>query len=456
MIKKDKEKKKNLENINNNLQNTNKKIKIKKNNNKNSNNNKRRNNEKNNSLNKNTKVNNTKPNNSISPKKSNKNLLNNSNDNNNNNININNNNNNNNTQKMFSKKNTLNSISSNVKNSSKNLLNNNSNNKLSRHDSIKKIDNNIINPTEKHSLSSSDFYKLLKSNSRSSSPKKKNINVNLQKNKFFTIHIPYKDSQLTYLLKDSLGGNSKTILFANISPNDENFEETYNTILFALRAKKIKSKIMVNKLITDDLNNENVKMKKLNNEIIELKELLEIRNKKGNFKSIQDELFKLKKENIELRNYINNINDNSISRIINENQFLKKEIKLLKNKQEKNRNRVYSIFTDNSINNYEDFSIPKNLKNNFYNYEKNVFAKTGKNIIYNNKILRPNSVKKKQNNYLSYINSPKQNTNFSSNNIYNKNNNFIKEYGYKNYSASRSKNSDNYFYDDNISSNYYY
>ena len=214
---------------------------------------------------------------------------------------------------------------------------------------------------------------------------------------------------------------------------------------------------MVNKLISDNLNNENLKMKKLNNEIIELKELLEIRNKKGNFKSIQDELFKLKKENIELRNYINNLNDNSISRIINENQFLKKEIKILKNKQEKkNRNRVYSIFTDNSINNYEDFSIPKNLKNNFYNYEKNVFAKTGKNIIYNNKILRPNSVKKKQNNYLSYINSPKQNTNFSSNNIYNKNNNFINEYGYKNYSASRSKNSDNYFYDDNISSNYYY
>jgi hypothetical protein len=48
LIKKDKEKKKNLENINNNLQNTNKKVKIKKNNNKNSNNNKKRNNEKNN------------------------------------------------------------------------------------------------------------------------------------------------------------------------------------------------------------------------------------------------------------------------------------------------------------------------------------------------------------------------------------------------------------------------
>lgn len=59
-------------------------------------------------------------------------------------------------------------------------------------------------------------------------------------------HIPYRDSKLTRLLQDSLGGNSYTLMIACISPADSNMEETLNTLRYADRASKIKNKPLVN------------------------------------------------------------------------------------------------------------------------------------------------------------------------------------------------------------------
>ena len=59
-------------------------------------------------------------------------------------------------------------------------------------------------------------------------------------------HIPYRDSKLTRLLQDSLGGNTKTIMIANISPADYNYDETIGTLRYASRAKNIKNKPTVN------------------------------------------------------------------------------------------------------------------------------------------------------------------------------------------------------------------
>ncbi|KAK5642649.1 hypothetical protein RI129_008816 [Pyrocoelia pectoralis] len=59
-------------------------------------------------------------------------------------------------------------------------------------------------------------------------------------------HVPYRDSKLTRLLKDSLGGNCQTIMIANISPSSHNYEDTYNTLKYAMRAKKIKSSMKKN------------------------------------------------------------------------------------------------------------------------------------------------------------------------------------------------------------------
>lgn len=60
-------------------------------------------------------------------------------------------------------------------------------------------------------------------------------------------HIPYRDSKLTRVLQESLGGNSKTSLIITCSPARFNFDETVSTLKFGARAKKIKNNAKVNK-----------------------------------------------------------------------------------------------------------------------------------------------------------------------------------------------------------------
>lgn len=59
-------------------------------------------------------------------------------------------------------------------------------------------------------------------------------------------HVPYRDSKLTRLLQDSLGGNSQTIMIACISPSDRDFMETLNTLKYANRARNIKNRVQLN------------------------------------------------------------------------------------------------------------------------------------------------------------------------------------------------------------------
>jgi hypothetical protein len=59
-------------------------------------------------------------------------------------------------------------------------------------------------------------------------------------------HIPYRDSKLTRILEDSLGGNCKTTMIAMISPSSDAFAESSSTLKFATRAKKIKNVASIN------------------------------------------------------------------------------------------------------------------------------------------------------------------------------------------------------------------
>ena len=59
--------------------------------------------------------------------------------------------------------------------------------------------------------------------------------------------MPYRDSKLTRLLKDSLGGNCKTVMIANVAPIAAQYEETVNTLKYANRAKNIKTRVLPNK-----------------------------------------------------------------------------------------------------------------------------------------------------------------------------------------------------------------
>ena len=81
-------------------------------------------------------------------------------------------------------------------------------------------------------------------------------------------HIPYRTSKLTRLLQDSLGGNTKTVMIAALSPADYNFDETLSTLRYASRAKNIQNKPTVNEDPKDAL------LKQYEDEITQLKNLL--------------------------------------------------------------------------------------------------------------------------------------------------------------------------------------
>jgi len=84
-----------------------------------------------------------------------------------------------------------------------------------------------------------------------------------------TQHVPFRDSKLTRLLQDSLGGNTKTVMIAAISPADYNFEETFTTLRYASRAKNIKNKPRVNEDPKDAL------LKQYEDEIKKLRDIIE-------------------------------------------------------------------------------------------------------------------------------------------------------------------------------------
>ncbi|BET00072.1 unnamed protein product [Nesidiocoris tenuis] len=85
-------------------------------------------------------------------------------------------------------------------------------------------------------------------------------------------HIPYRDSKLTRLLQDSLGGNSKTIMIANIGPASYNYEESLTTLRYANRAKNIKNKPRINEDPKDAL------LRQYQEEISRLRAMLEQAN----------------------------------------------------------------------------------------------------------------------------------------------------------------------------------
>lgn len=88
-------------------------------------------------------------------------------------------------------------------------------------------------------------------------------------------HIPYRDSKLTRLLQDSLGGNTKTVMCANCGPADYNYDETVSTLRYANRAKNIKNKPKINEDPKDAM------LREFQEEIQRLKQQLEQQQSMG-------------------------------------------------------------------------------------------------------------------------------------------------------------------------------
>ncbi|KAL7596877.1 kinesin-like protein KIN-12B isoform X1 [Lactuca sativa] len=85
-------------------------------------------------------------------------------------------------------------------------------------------------------------------------------------------HIPYRDSKLTFLLQESLGGNAKLAMVCAISPSESCKSETFSTLRFAKRAKAIKNKAVVNEQMQEDVNTLREVIRQLKDELIRMKE----------------------------------------------------------------------------------------------------------------------------------------------------------------------------------------
>jgi kinesin family protein 3/17 len=84
-----------------------------------------------------------------------------------------------------------------------------------------------------------------------------------------TLHVPYRDSKLTRLLQDSLGGNTKTVMIAVVSPSDYNYDESLSTLRYASRAKFIKNRPRINEDPKD------AQLREMSEEIKRLRAMLE-------------------------------------------------------------------------------------------------------------------------------------------------------------------------------------
>ena len=96
-------------------------------------------------------------------------------------------------------------------------------------------------------------------------------------------HVPYRDSKLTRLLQDSLGGNTKTVMVANMGPADYNYDESISTLRYANRAKNIKNKPKINEDPKDAM------LREFQEEIAQLKALLESQGGEGDEDDDEDE-----------------------------------------------------------------------------------------------------------------------------------------------------------------------
>ena len=154
-------------------------------------------------------------------------------------------------------------------------------------------------------------------------------------------YIPYRDSKLTRLLKDSLGGNARTVMIANISPSINTFEDTYNTLKYANRAKNIKTFVTRNVLSAQyHISNYVNIINNLKEEVSQLKRQLQMKNGTNNNNNTYNNNFNTDNfNNINYNNNQNYRNNNTNTYYNSENQQqMKRSISPAMEKNDNNNN----------------------------------------------------------------------------------------------------------------------
>ena len=168
-------------------------------------------------------------------------------------------------------------------------------------------------------------------------------------------HIPYRDSKLTRILQDSLGGNTKTVMIAAISPSSFNYEETISTLRYASRANSIKNAPKINEDPKD------AKIRQYEQEIQNLKKMLDkfsngsLPQSNVNISFENDDEKKILYEKI---HYLENLTTSQPSKT---NNISNEESKKFQEYREKNTKVVEKLnqLQQENKNNYEDTSKKK-------------------------------------------------------------------------------------------------
>ena len=197
-------------------------------------------------------------------------------------------------------------------------------------------------------------------------------------------HVSYRDSKLTRLLQESLGGNAKTSLIVTVSPSNYNAEETFSSLNFAVRAMKVQNKPIVNK--SEDYQAQLIKLQeeydKLQEKYTKLKIDYEIvleenqKFKNGETyidlrrKSIDEELKKRIKGSNKNNLDENDIKDESIKKLNEEFKKMENNYReLIKNKDEEYNNNLKIIEKDN-LKKDQEYENMKNELNKIENKNK--------------------------------------------------------------------------------------
>ena len=192
---------------------------------------------------------------------------------------------------------------------------------------------------------------------------------------------PYKDSKLTQILEDSLGGKSITYLIATISPNGENFEESISTLKFADRAHEIMTQVTPNQVENEefDPSKGGKEFTKIYNELNELKQLLNIRKKRGTLDPIQEQFIKLKDENYQLKKCLGGGNNvMSLQKLVTENNNLKKEVRTLTQQNLSLKQEILNAKAPSSISSKSEKKVRKSRDTN----SSELLKDSGKNIVF--------------------------------------------------------------------------
>jgi hypothetical protein len=143
-----------------------------------------------------------------------------------------------------------------------------------------------------------------------------NSQSNANSNTNSSSHVPFRDSALTWILKESLGGNSKTYMIATVSPSIINYNESLSTLRYAANAKQIINNVRVN----EDPNDKLIRM--LTTEVEKLKEQLIL---KGSDDTTSNEELKFLKEELQARETLLREKDKTWEQKLNESKRLSNE-----------------------------------------------------------------------------------------------------------------------------------